>query len=110
MIPWAIVTVAPHMACFYRASVEEFLAQNEKHILARLGIAYANRGYISQYSDQTLTWERDILSLRGCLERCVERTDSARSWGILLEFSIPRKDRRIDVVLLIREAIVVLEA
>lgn len=98
------------MASFYRASVEEFLAQNEEHILARLGTGYANRGYTSQYSDQTLTWEREIRSLRQSLEQCVIRSDSARSWGLLLEFSIPRKEMRIDIVLLIRDVIVVLEA
>ncbi len=31
-------------------------------------------------------------------------------WGLLFEFSIPRKEKRIDVVLLIRSLIVVLEA
>jgi hypothetical protein len=98
------------MACFYRASVDEFLAQNEEQVLARLGVAYANRGYTSQYSDQTLTWARDISSLRRALERCVSRSDSARSWGLLLEFSIPRKEMRIDIVLLIRDVIVILEA
>jgi hypothetical protein len=98
------------MASFYRASVEEFLAQDAEQVLARLGIAYASRGYTSQYSDQTLTWERDIRLLRRSLEQCVARSDSAKSWALLMEFSIPRKELRIDVVLLIRDVIVVLEA
>lgn len=98
------------MASFYRASVGEFLSQTEDHILACLTTAYASRGYTRQYSDQTLTWERDVRSLRESLEQCVIRSDSARSWGVLLEFSIPRKELRIDVVLLIRDVIVVLEA
>lgn len=98
------------MASFYRSSVEEFLAQNDEQVLARLGIAYANRGYTSQYSDQTLTWARDISSLRRSFERCISMSDSARSWGLLLEFSIPRKELRIDAVLLVRDVIVVLEA
>ena len=98
------------MASFYRASVEEFLAQSEKEVLARLEIAYANRGYTSQYSDQTLTWERDIHSLRVTLEQCVRRSTTANSWGLVLEFSIPRKEMRIDTVLLIRDTVVVLEA
>jgi hypothetical protein len=98
------------MACFYRANVEEFLAQSEDQVLARLEIAYASRGYTSQYSDQTLTWERDIRSLRQSLGQCLVRSDSARSWGLLLEFSIPRKEMRIDAVLLVRDVIVVLEA
>lgn len=98
------------MACFYRASVQEFLAQDEEHILARLGVAYATRGYTSQYTDQTLTWQRDITSLRRSLEQCVTQSDPAKLWGLLLEFSIPRKEMRIDVVLLIREVVVILEA
>ncbi|MDR3774514.1 MAG: DUF2075 domain-containing protein, partial [Terracidiphilus sp.] len=98
------------MASFYRASVGEFLAQSDEQILARLAVSYANRGYTSQYSDQTLTWERDIGLLRGSLQECVFRLVSARNWGILLEFSIPRKELRIDVVLLIGNEIVILEA
>jgi Schlafen group 3, DNA/RNA helicase domain len=98
------------MASFYRASVQDFLAQSEDHVLARMGIAYANRGYTSQYSDQTLTWERDIRSLREALAQCVAHSITANSWGLLLEFLIPRKELRIDAVLLIRNTIVVVEA
>ena len=98
------------MTSFYRSSVEDFLAQTDECVIARLGIAYANRGYTSQYSDQTLTWEHDLGSLRSSLEQCVAKSDSARLWGLLLEFSIPRKELRIDTVLLVKETIVVIEA
>lgn len=98
------------MTSFYRGNVRQFLAQDEKQVLAHLEIAYANRGYTSQYSDQTLTWERDIRSLRVVLEGCVDSSSDANSWGVLLEFSIPRKEMRIDTVLLIQDTIVVLEA
>jgi hypothetical protein len=98
------------MASFYRETVENFLARSAQYVLARLAIEYANRGYTAQYSDQTLTWERDIASLRRSLEQCVLRSDSARSWGLLLEFSIPRKEMRIDIILLVRDVIVVFEA
>lgn len=98
------------MASFYRATVGDFLTRSNGEVLARLGVAYANRGYTSQYSDQTLTWERDLQSVRLSLERCVAQSDAARSWGLLLEFSIPRKELRIDFVLLVRDVIVILEA
>ena len=88
------------MASFYRATVEEFLAQTNEQLLARLATGYANRGYTAQYTDQTLTWERDLESLRATLAKCVSGSPYALSWGLLLEFSIPRKERRIDVVLL----------
>ena len=98
------------MACFYSGSVQEFLAEELEHVLARLAVGYANRGYTTQYSDQTLTWQRDLQHLRKTLEECVAISDSAGLWGLLLEFSIPRKERRIDVVLLIRSSVVVIEA
>jgi hypothetical protein len=98
------------MASFFRASVGEFLVQSDEQILACLAVSYANRGYTSQYTDQTLTWQRDISLLRRALEECVMRLASARNWGVLLEFSIPRKEMRIDFVLLIGNEIVILEA
>jgi hypothetical protein len=59
------------MASFYRSDVAEFLLLSDESVLARLSIAYPNREYTSQYSDQTLTWERDLRSLRSSLKECV---------------------------------------
>jgi hypothetical protein len=98
------------MASFYRSTVDVFLAMSEEELLAQLSLEYARRGYTSQYSDQTLTWKQDIDSLRCALNDCVEASISANTWGLLLEFSIPRKELRIDAVLLVRDVIVVLEA
>lgn len=98
------------MPSFHRSIVGEFLSLTNEQILARLSVAYANRGFTTQYTDQTLTWERDLDSLRDALCRCVESLPPARNWGILLEFSIPRKEQRIDVVLLVGETVVILEA
>jgi hypothetical protein len=95
---------------FHRSTLGEFLSLTNEQILARLSVGYANRGYTSQYTDQTLTWERDINSLRAALELCLQQNSAARRWGILLEFSIPRKELRIDIVLLIGSKIVILEA
>jgi hypothetical protein len=98
------------MASFYRSNVAEFLALSDEQVLARLSIAYANRGYTSQYADQTLTWERDLRSLRSSLEECAQNNPKATNWGLLLEFSIPRKEKRIDAVLLINDEVVIVEA
>lgn len=98
------------MATFYCATVAEFLKSPDEQVLAHLAIAYANRGYTTQFADQTLVWERDLRSLRSVLEACTEQSPSARDWGLLLEFSIPRKELRIDTILLVRDVIVILEA
>jgi hypothetical protein len=98
------------MASFYRSTVAGFLSLSQEQILACLEVAYANRGYTSQYTDQTLTWARDIHSLRICLQECTRLESTAAQWGILLEFSIPRKELRIDAVLLVNSEIVIIEA
>jgi hypothetical protein len=69
------------MASFYQATVEDFLLQTDEHVLAHLTTGYANRGYTSQYSDQTLTWERDLGSLRTTLEQCVAVSTGAGTGG-----------------------------
>ncbi|MGO9573916.1 MAG: hypothetical protein ACLPTQ_06250 [Terriglobales bacterium] len=89
--------------------MSDFLALSQGEIISRLSIAYANRGFTRQFTDQTLTWERDIHSLREALAECVEHDPTAEEWGILLEFSIPRKELRIDAVLLIGADIVIIE-
>jgi hypothetical protein len=97
------------MASFYRSTVGEFLALSLEQVLARLSVAYASRGYTSQYTDQTLTWKRDLQQLKVVLSQCISLDPHAFKWGLLLEFSIPRKEMRIDVVLLIGSAVVLLE-
>lgn len=98
------------MASFYISTVEQFLSQSPDILLAQLSTAYAHRGFTSQYADQTLTWARDLQSLQQALSVCGERSQSAGKWGVILEFSIPRKEKRIDVVLLVRDTIVIVEA
>jgi hypothetical protein len=97
------------MASFYRSTVAEFLAISTEEVLARLSVAYAGRGYTSQYTDQTLTWAHDLQQLRQVLAHCVSLVPASSNWGLLLEFSIPRKEMRIDVVLLIGQTVVLLE-
>jgi hypothetical protein len=98
------------MACFFHSNVGEFLAISEGELLARLEIEYASQGFVRQFTDQTLTWLRDLASLRSALTQCTELSSSASGWGILIEFSIPRKHHRIDVVMLVCDVIIVLEA
>lgn len=103
-------SVRASMASFYLSTVEHLLSQSPEILLAQLSTAYAHRGYTSQYTDQTLSWQRDLQSLRQVLSECAERSQNARAWGVILEFSIPRKEKRIDIVLLVRDTIVIVEA
>ncbi len=109
LLTWSATSANP-MSCFYRSSVEELLSHTDEYVRDRLQIAYAHSGFTSQYTDQTLTWEQDLAALKHSLRECCVRSESAGTWELLLEFSIPRKEKRIDCVLLIRDVIVIVEA
>lgn len=98
------------MASFYRSTVREFVSLSPEEVLAQLSVAYATRGYTRQYTAQTLVWKHDLQYLRSVLLRLTARNPRTSEWGIVLEFSIPRKEMRIDVVLLIGQTIVLIEA
>ena len=98
------------MSCFYRATLEAFLRASDSEIMSALTLAYANAGFTRQFVDQTLTWQRDVAALKSALADCASSSAEARAWGMLLEFSIPRKEGRIDAVILAGDKIVVLEA
>jgi hypothetical protein len=98
------------MASFYRSIVGNFLSSTDETVLAQLEIAYAIHGYTRKFSDQTLTWQRDLSNLRSCLNECVARSNSASSWGVILEFMVPRKELRIDAIVLVHGTIAVVEA
>lgn len=44
------------------------------------------------------------------MQECIHSHTTAADWGILLEFSIPRKELRIDAILLVNGEIVIIEA
>ena len=98
------------MACFYKATVSTFLGESPERVLVKLSTAYAEYGYVRQFTDQTLTWEHDVASLRSELAKCFHEMPAAADWGVMLEFTIPRKELRIDAVLLVGDSIVLLEA
>jgi len=98
------------MAFFHSSEAEQFLRESPAILLARLATSYAEDGYTSQYTKQTLTWQRDLEHLQKTLRSCVDHSPWANRWGVVLEFEVPRKARRIDVVLLVRDVIVIVEA
>lgn len=97
------------MPAFYRAKLIEFLQVSESELTGRLSVEYARSGFSSQRASQTMAWISDIVRLQNTLQEFVDREKSAGEWTLLLEFPIPRKEKRIDVVMLAIGAIVLLE-
>ncbi|MGN6591554.1 MAG: DUF2075 domain-containing protein [Terriglobales bacterium] len=82
---------------WYRATVEEFCAEPESSVLGKL-VANASLDVSAEQRD---AWVQEIAVLREAL--------AGIEGMLLLEFSIPRMGHRADAVLLLREAVVVLE-
>ena len=97
------------MPAFYRASVAEFLHVSESDLTGRLSTEYARSGFQSQRTSQTVAWIADIVRLHSILADLINKNAAAADWSILLEFPIPRKEKRVDVVLLAVDVIVILE-
>jgi hypothetical protein len=97
------------MAAFYSALLPEFLATSPSEITGVLSHAYARDGFSNQRTAQTISWIADIQSLQTCLTPISDAYPASRAWNIVLEFAIPRKEKRIDVVLLAGDQIIILE-
>jgi hypothetical protein len=97
------------MPAFYLASVTEFLSTSESELTGRLSTAYAQSGFSEQKTSQTRAWISDILKLQQTLQAAAVARSASLLWSILLEFPIPRKGTRIDVILLAGDTIVLLE-
>ena len=97
------------MASFFCSTVETFLRTPKSEILAELTLRYSEAGFVAMKTDTPLTWWSDLESLQTALVRVCQERPQAHQWGILLEFTVPRKLSRLDVVLLVGEQIVLLE-
>jgi Uncharacterized conserved protein (DUF2075) len=97
------------MPSYFRTSLKTFLTTDEEIILAKLTLAYANSGFAKMQTDTPTTWWDDLAALRQVATELTSIRSSAGEWQILLEFSVPRKERRLDVVLLTGAEIILLE-
>ncbi len=97
------------MPSYFRASLKTFLETDDATILAKLTLAYAHSGFAKMQTDTTTTWWDDLASVREVASELTSSNSSADEWQILFEFSVPRKERRLDVVLLTGAEIILLE-
>lgn len=85
---------------FYYDSISSFLTQSENEIKGKL----AFHDEYDTAATQKFAWEEEILLLKSVLKPF----ENEHGW-IAFEYTIPRLGKRIDVVLLLRERVFVLE-
>jgi hypothetical protein len=98
-----------HMRAYFRGTLHEFISTELAALLGRLELAYGRDGFASQYTTQTRAWADVIPQLRSACESLLNRYPEAAQWFLLLEYPLYRLRRRLDVVLLAGELVVVIE-
>ena len=88
----------------YWAHIDEFLATDDSKIVGDLVTAAADSGIQSQRSTQIIAWTEELQILKAQLQEPL-----FQSWTIILEYNIPRRSKRPDVVLLAKDLIFVVE-
>jgi hypothetical protein len=90
---------------YYAASVEQFLADSDDTVLAAL----TNASTFSIELTQRNAWTEQMAVLRRTFGEAGEWWSADEPGLVAFEFSVPRMGRRIDVLLLLRGTIFVLE-
>ena len=92
------------MSYGHASTVREFISTDEDTLIGRLTSAVASTGVPSQRTAQIEAWKREIQLLKEQLT-----SPKLENWHIVLEYEIPRRSRRPDVVLLNSTTIFVVE-
>jgi len=96
------------MSAFFHSTVHEFLATDPTTILGKLNLQ-ATDSVSTLRRSTVVSWERTISVLKMALAQALAEPLGADNWGLLLEYEIPRRNRRIDAVLLTGALVLVLE-
>lgn len=96
------------MPAFYRASLAQFLADDSERILGLLVAGSAGLGFAELKQKQTKAWQKQISVLK-TVGAVLTAMPGSTNWSLLLEYSIPRRQKRIDAVLLAADVVFCLE-
>jgi len=93
---------------YYSASFEQFLSDEDFKIRDTLTEGGNEAGFYDQIHSQTESWKHEIKILKKVAQKINQHLHSDNC-SILLEYPIPLRAKRIDVVLLIKDLIFVIE-
>ncbi len=97
------------MKAFYSDNLKSFVDTNNNEILGSLTQSSGLSGFQQLQHKQTLSWTKEIEQLKMAVNSLDNKTILNTNNGILLEYPIARRSKRIDVVLILNGLIVVLE-
>ena len=96
------------MAAFYYNSISNHYQTSTSDIVGTISLAYSNH-HLDQKQQQTKTWADTVEILKEFFTKTASKISDLENWGLLYEYKLPRRAKRIDVVLLSKNLIFVLE-
>ena len=97
------------MGAFYVNSFVDFINDDNDRIVGILTSQAGLAGFHQQLHTQTLSWGEEIRILKSTLSNVVSQNPEVSKFGVLLEYPIARREKRIDAVIIARDLIVVIE-
>lgn len=90
--------------CGWSGDFADLIACESTTLAATLDRSLAPRGH-----EQFLAWDSSLRILRNAASRCVDALPAASDFAAILEYELPRDDRRPDVIVLENGTVVVIE-
>lgn len=97
------------MPAYYRAQLGDFIECSDAEVLGHLAAAQGREGHTLAYTAQTVAWQEQVTALRRLASELIDRRPDRCNWSIFIEYPIPRRQKRIDAVLLTPSRIYCLE-
>jgi hypothetical protein len=97
------------VSAYYSKLASSFLGDSNNHIAGALSAGVARTGFSQNRTAAVVAWEKEIDILKSSVSKLIQAYPKASGWGLLLEYPIPRRQKRIDAVLLAEDVVLVLE-
>jgi hypothetical protein len=91
---------------WYTTQLSRVPSWNETEIIGLLSTSLASAGFQTQLTDQTLAWGYELTIIRNSVEAMLAANPSCGDWVVALEYEIPRRSKRIDMVLVTPHAVI----
>ena len=97
------------MPAYYKNSLNGFLQDKNETILNNLTSNYANDGFYQLLGTQIKSWEASLPVINDVLVNLYQQGSNAGTWGVLLEYPLYRLRKRIDLMLISRKQLYIIE-
>ncbi|ADO69064.1 DUF2075 domain-containing protein [Stigmatella aurantiaca] len=98
-----------HARAWFRVQVGQFGKTSDQEKIGQIAEGVAASGFATQYTEQFRTWSESLGILAQTLSMLTAKHAPAAEWTLLLEYPIPRRQKRIDTVILAGSVILVIE-